>query len=64
MQETPVNVTAISNAIDQLESSAKRLNGFLKSKDLNHKLYFAERLFLSQEGLPGRVWFQHILEAP
>ena len=31
---------------------------------LNEKLAFAERAFLSTTGLPGRIWFKHVLQAP
>ena len=33
-------------------------------KDLNERLSMTERRFLSEEGLPGRQWFRHVLQAP
>lgn len=32
--------------------------------DLNERLGLTERRFLAQEGLPGRPWFRHVLQAP
>lgn len=32
--------------------------------DLNDRLAMTERRFLSREGLPGRTWFRHVLQAP
>lgn len=31
---------------------------------LNERLTMTERRFLSEDGLPGRPWFQHVLQAP
>lgn len=31
---------------------------------LNEKMAMTERHFLSKEGLPGRKWFRHVLQAP
>lgn len=31
---------------------------------LNERLAMTERRFLSEEGLPGRPWFRHVLQAP
>ncbi|CAN0337223.1 unnamed protein product, partial [Laminaria digitata] len=31
---------------------------------LNERLAMTERRFLSEEGLPGRKWFRHVLQAP
>jgi len=31
---------------------------------LDERLAFTERRFLAEEGLPGRKWFQHVLQAP
>ncbi|CAM9877021.1 unnamed protein product, partial [Ectocarpus sp. 4 AP-2014] len=32
--------------------------------DLNERLAMTERRFLVDEGLPGRQWFRHVLQAP
>lgn len=34
------------------------------AEDLNERLAMTERRFLSEEGLPGRKWFRHVLQAP
>lgn len=31
---------------------------------LNERLAMTERRFLAEEGLPGRQWFRHVLQAP
>ena len=31
---------------------------------LNDRVTLTERQFLSDEGLPGRKWFKHVLQAP
>lgn len=31
---------------------------------LNDRLAFTERRFRAREGLPGRKWFKHVLQAP
>lgn len=34
------------------------------TEDLNERLTMTERRFLVEEGLPGRQWFRHVLQAP
>ncbi|CAM9873000.1 unnamed protein product [Ascophyllum nodosum] len=36
----------------------------LTTDDLNERLAMTERRFLSPEGLPGRPWYRHVLQAP
>ena len=36
----------------------------LQKESLNQRLAMTERRFLTAEGLPGRQWFRHVLQAP
>eukprot|EP00752_Nemacystus_decipiens_P007436 g6646.t1 len=36
----------------------------LQKESLNQRLAMTERRFLADEGLPGRPWFRHVLQAP
>ncbi|CAM9367653.1 unnamed protein product, partial [Hapterophycus canaliculatus] len=36
----------------------------LRIANLNERLAMTERRFLAEEGLPGRQWFRHVLQAP
>ncbi|CAM9593134.1 unnamed protein product [Scytosiphon promiscuus] len=38
--------------------------GLLRIEDLNDRLAMTERRFLVDEGLPGRKWYRHVLQAP
>jgi len=52
------------NAIDQLASAADLIKAQTPDDELNHRLYLAERQFLNPDGLPGRKWFKHVIQAP
>eukprot|EP00475_Leptophrys_vorax_P039792 TRINITY_DN724_c0_g1_i3.p1 TRINITY_DN724_c0_g1~~TRINITY_DN724_c0_g1_i3.p1 ORF type:complete len:665 (+),score=166.95 TRINITY_DN724_c0_g1_i3:1585-3579(+) len=66
-----IDFSPLSNSITNLftagmsvdsEYSSLQENGVLES--FNEKLFLAEREFLVPEGLPGRVWFKHLIQAP
>lgn len=38
--------------------------GRLVAEELNERLAMTERRFLWKDGLPGRQWFRHVLQAP
>ncbi|CAM9683547.1 unnamed protein product [Ectocarpus sp. 12 AP-2014] len=44
--------------------SAAEAADWLEVADLNERLAMTERRFLVDEGLPGRQWFRHVLQAP
>ena len=68
-----LDLTKVSQAIDDFESVGKALNASLTRKlssgsldpqlaaTLNHGMMHVERNWLNPEGIPGRQWFKHIL---
>jgi N-acetylated-alpha-linked acidic dipeptidase len=68
-----LDLHAVTQAIDDFESSAKKLNASLTrtlssgpldphlASDLNHGMMQVERNWLNPDGIPGRPWFKHIL---
>ncbi len=70
---SPLNLTELSNAINDFEAAGKKLNASLASKltsapldprlaaTLNHGMMQVERNWLNPDGIPGRPWFKHIL---
>jgi N-acetylated-alpha-linked acidic dipeptidase len=69
-----VGLTALRKAIEAFEDSAKQfnalremaigLNGTRLLEQLNHKARDFGRGFVSQGGLPGREFYQHLIFAP
>jgi N-acetylated-alpha-linked acidic dipeptidase len=67
-----LNFASLQNAVNSLEKSTNDLNGVINKNDisaaakneLNKKLYKAEQVLLTQEGLPRRGWYKHVLYAP
>jgi N-acetylated-alpha-linked acidic dipeptidase len=51
-------------AADALQSACTGDSPSVDEKTCNGKLGLAERQFLIEDGLPGRPWFKHILQAP
>jgi hypothetical protein len=39
-------------------------NLLCNTEDLNDRLIKAERLFLDEDGIPGRTWYKHVVYAP
>jgi len=68
-----LDLTKVSQAIDDFESAGKALNASLTRQlssgsldpqlgaTLNHGMMQVERNWLNPEGIPGRPWFKHIL---
>jgi len=68
-QKTGLDLNALKDSIKKYRQAAAALqlacsNGDLVAIDCNVKLGLVERQFLSEEGLPGRPWFKHVLQAP
>jgi N-acetylated-alpha-linked acidic dipeptidase len=65
-----VNFAPLDNAADELSRAAEGYEtALLASEDrapasLNAKLIQSERLLTSEEGLPNRPWFEHLIYAP
>jgi N-acetylated-alpha-linked acidic dipeptidase len=67
-----LNFAALQNAITSLEKSTRELSAVLgndslqagKKDAINKKLYKAEQVLLSKEGLPRRGWYRHVIYAP
>lgn len=74
-----LNVRFLTSAIEDYKKAAAKLqlqchNGFsslqqsnLRAREVdacNEKITMSERQFLLEEGLPGRQWFKHVLQAP
>ena len=67
-----LNFAALQNAIAILEKSATSLNDAISSNALtadkkniiNKKLYKAEQMLLTKDGLPRRGWYRHSIYAP
>ena len=68
----PLDLTAVTKAIDAFEAAGKRLNESLTLKlsgyvapqlalTVNHGMMRVERNWLNPDGIPGRPWFKHIL---
>ena len=68
-----LDLTKVSQAIDDLESAGKKLNSALTNTlgsgkldsqlaaTVNHGMMQVERNWLNPDGIPGRPWFKHIL---
>ena len=50
-------------AVQQARAEASPEN-VLQLRALNDRLLFAERAFITPEGLPGRAWFKHVVFSP
>ena len=67
-----LNFSSLQNALSELERTTDSLNGVLNSPALttnkknllNQKLYKAEQILLTKEGLPRREWYKHAIYAP
>ncbi len=67
-----LNFGSLQNALVALEKSANGLSGAMsknnlstdKKNELNKKLYQAEQVLLTKEGLPRRGWYRHAIYAP
>lgn len=67
-----VDFGALNIAVEHLKAAAARLNDRWTAaantpgahKEMNEKLYRAEQMLLSQEGLPRRPWYKHTIYAP
>lgn len=67
-----LSFASLQNAITVLEKSTNGLNDALsnntlsvdKKNELNKKLYKAEQVLLTKEGLPRRGWYRHAIYAP
>ncbi|MEP7109109.1 MAG: transferrin receptor-like dimerization domain-containing protein, partial [Ferruginibacter sp.] len=67
-----LNFASLQNALAGMEKSANGLNdsrntGKLqadKKNELNKRLYKAEQMLLTKEGLPRRGWYRHAVYAP
>lgn len=51
-------------ALNELKTDAACVADAECLNELNEKLAFTERRFLNPDGLPGRPWFRHTLQAP
>lgn len=65
----PLDLGPLANAIEKYQKMASELHlecssGKLQQSVCNEKLAFAERRFISEDGLPSRQWFRHVLQAP
>src|SRR5699024_5953987 len=68
------NFAPLQNALLQIRQSAedyeKTFNALLQHPDqgkihqMNSKVYKSERHLTSEQGLPGRPWFKHLIYAP
>eukprot|EP00475_Leptophrys_vorax_P039791 TRINITY_DN724_c0_g1_i2.p1 TRINITY_DN724_c0_g1~~TRINITY_DN724_c0_g1_i2.p1 ORF type:complete len:655 (+),score=174.54 TRINITY_DN724_c0_g1_i2:1585-3549(+) len=58
----PIDFSPLANSILNLAESGLPEKTFLESCKGN--LFLAEREFLVPEGLPGRIWFKHLIQAP
>ena len=72
-EEVPfLNFGALQNAVASLGTSAEALNTLINSttlsvenrNQLNNKLFKAEQILLTKDGLPRRNWYKHALYAP
>ena len=70
-----LNFAPFENAADALTNAAKRYHDALqkawaagvpadKLQGLNHKMMQSERDLTTQEGLPRRAWYKHMIDAP
>lgn len=67
-----LNFAALQNALGKLEKSSSKLSEYMAKDNLsaaeqdalNKKLYKAEQLLLSDDGLPRRPWYRHTIYAP
>ena len=64
-----LDLSALQEAIKDYQKAAFDLHSSCESNDAdaqacNEKLGLTERQFLSEDGLPQRPWFKHILQAP
>lgn len=67
-----LNFASLQNAIAAMEKSTNGLNDALvnntlstdKKNELNKRLYRAEQVLLTKEGLPRRGWYRHAVYAP
>jgi N-acetylated-alpha-linked acidic dipeptidase len=67
-----LNFAALQNAILTMEKATNSLSDALgnnslsadKKNDLNKKLYQAEQVLLTKDGLPRRGWYRHAIYAP
>lgn len=66
-----IDFAPLQNALRSLELSVENLSERLgklpagaDKAEINRKLYRAEQVLLSEEGLPRRGWFKHTLYAP
>jgi len=64
-----VDFAPIQQAINDFSSTAvkvenEKLKAGASTSSLNDRLMLTERQFLAQEGLPGRPWFRHVIQAP
>jgi N-acetylated-alpha-linked acidic dipeptidase len=67
-----LNFASLQNALNMLEKSTVVLSEVVgntnlpatKRNELNKKLYQAEQLLLTKEGLPRRGWYRHAIYAP
>ena len=69
----PLNLTAVTKAVDAFEAAGRKLNESLALKlaagaidpklalTLNRGMMQVERNWLNPDGIPGRPWFKHIL---
>lgn len=56
--------TAEMRAANMLRLSTRTAEASRVLAELNDRLAFTERQFLSEDGLPMRKWFKHLLQAP
>ena len=54
-----LNFASLQNAMTLLAKSTENLNGVI-----NKKLYKAEQVLLTNDGLPRRGWYKHVMYAP
>jgi len=61
-----INLQELDEVVEEFEKAAAKVldEGSAEVNDLNDRLAFTERRFLAEEGLPGRKWFKHVLQAP
>ncbi len=67
-----INFAPLQNAVATLEKTTARLSKVMtdtaltsaKRNELNKKLYRAEQMLLTKEGLPRRGWYRHAIYAP
>ncbi|GMI13953.1 hypothetical protein TrLO_g7627 [Triparma laevis f. longispina] len=62
LSELNANIDAYLKVAESVAEEMK--SDFVDLKDLNARLSLTERSFLSSEGLPGRGWMKHVLQAP